>query len=75
MDNESQHLLAMASMLLMGALKCTVHLLPLLRPLRFVINVCNKCVTLTLIVINGNDDPKLFSDSSIVMIKQVMALF
>ena len=65
----------MASMLSMGALKGTVHLLSLLRPLRFVINVCNKCVTLTVIVINGNDDPKLFSDSSIVMIKQVMALF
>ena len=75
MDNESQHLWAMASMLSMGALKCTSHLLPLLLLLRFVINVGNKCVTLALIVINGNDDPKLFSNSSIVTIKQVMALF
>ena len=75
MGNESQHLWATASVSSMVALKYIAHLLSLLRPLRFVINVCNKCVTLTVIVINGNDDPKLFSDSSIVMIKQVMALF
>ena len=44
----------------MGALKCTTHLLPLLRLLRFIINACNKCVTPTLVIINGNDDPRLF---------------
>ena len=50
-------------MLSMGALKCTTHLLPLLRLLRFIINACNKCVTPTLVIINGNDDPRLFLDS------------
>ena len=53
----------MASTLSMGALKHTTHLLLLLRPLRFIINACNKCVTLALIVINGNKDPRLFSNS------------
>ena len=51
-------------MLSIGALRCTAHLLPLLHPLHFIINARNKCVTLTLIVINGSDDPRLFSDSS-----------
>ena len=51
-------------MLSIGALKCTTHLLPLLCLLRFIINACNKYVTLTLIVINGNDDPRLVLDSS-----------
>ena len=51
-------------MLSMRALKCTTHLLPLFRPLRFIINACNKYVTLALIVINENDDPRLFLDFS-----------
>ena len=64
MDNESQPLRATASTLSMGALKCTTNLLSLFRLLCFVINVCNKCVTLPLVTINGNDDPRLFSNSS-----------
>ena len=48
----------------MGALKCTAHLLSLLCPLHFIINACIKCVTLTLIIINGNDHLRLFSNSS-----------
>ena len=36
----------------------------LLRPLRFIINACNKYATLALIVINGNDNPRSFFDSS-----------
>ena len=36
----------------------------LFRPLRFIINACNKYVTLALIIINGNDDPRSFFDSS-----------
>ena len=52
-----------ASMLSMRALRCIAHLLPLLRSLHFIINACNKCVTLALIIINGNDDPRLFSNS------------
>ena len=55
----------MAIMLSMGALKCTAHLLPLLRPLRFIVNAYNKCVTLALIIINENDNPMLFFDSSV----------
>ena len=35
-----------------GAMKCTTHLLPLLYPLVFIINACNKCVTLVGIVID-----------------------
>ena len=64
MDNESQPLRATASTLSMGALKCTTHLLSLFRLLCFVINVCNKCVTLSLVDINGNDNPRLFSNLS-----------
>ena len=64
MDNESQPLRAMVSTLSMGALKCIAHLLPLLHLLRFVINACNKCVTLALVVINGNENPRLFSNFS-----------
>ena len=64
MDNEFQHLWAMVSTLSVGALKCIAHLLPLLCLLHFIINTCNKCLTFTLIVINGNDDPRLFFDSS-----------
>ena len=60
MDNESWHLRAMASTLSMGALKCIAHLLLLLRQLHFIINACNKCVTLALIVINENDDLRPF---------------
>ena len=60
MDNECLYLCPMASMLSMGALKCTVNWLSLLHPLLFIINVCDKCVMLALIVINGNDDPRLF---------------
>ena len=63
MDNESQPLRATTSMLSMGALKCIAHLLLLLHLLRFVINACNKCVMLPLVVINGNDNPRLFSNS------------
>ena len=63
MDNECLYLCLIASTLLMGALKCITHLLPLLRLLHFIINVCNKCVMLALIIINGNDDPRLFFDS------------
>jgi len=48
----------------MRALKCIAHLLPLFRPLRFIINVRNKYVTLAWIVINGNYNPVLFFDSS-----------
>ena len=55
----------MASVLPMGVLMCIAHLLPLLRLLHFIINACNKCVTLTLIIINGNDNPRLFYDSSV----------
>ena len=29
-------------------------------------HACNKCVTPTLVIINGNDDPRLFLDSSVV---------
>ena len=60
MDNECLYLCSTASTLSMGALKCTAYLLLLLCLLRFIINACNKCVTLALIVINGNDDPRLF---------------
>ena len=63
MDNESQPLRATTSMLSMGALKSIAHLLLLLHLLRFVINACNKCVMLPLVVINGNDNPRLFSNS------------
>ena len=63
MDNESQPLRATTSMLSMGALKCIAQLLLLLHLLRFVINACNKCVMLPLVVINGNDNPRLFSNS------------
>ena len=64
MNNEFLYLYSTTSMLSIGALRCTAHLLPLLHPLHFIINARNKCVTLTLIVINGSDDPRLFSDSS-----------
>ena len=60
MDNECLYLCSKASTLSMKALKCTAHLLPLIRLLRFIINVCNKFVTLALIVINRNDDFKFF---------------
>ena len=56
----------MTSMLSMGALNCTAYLLLLLRPFRFVINARNKCVMLDLVVINKNDNPRLFSNSSVV---------
>ena len=49
---QPQHSWATASVLSMGALKYTAHLLPLLRPLLFIINACNKCVTLVLVVID-----------------------
>ena len=62
MDSESLYLCTTASALLMEVLMCIAHLLLLLSPLRFIINACNKCVTLALIAINGNDDPRLFSD-------------
>ena len=52
MDNESWHLWATASMSSMGTLKYTAHLLPLLHLLRFIINACNKCVTLIRVVID-----------------------
>ena len=64
MDNECLYLCSTVSMLSMGALKCTAHLLPLLRPLSFIINARNKCVTLAWIVINGNDDLVSFFDLS-----------
>ena len=64
MDNECLYLCSTASTLPVGALKCIAQLLPLVRPLRFIINARNKCVTLALIVINGNDDPRLFFNSS-----------
>ena len=51
MDNESQHLWAIASMSSMGALKHIAHLLPLLHPLHFIINACYKCVTLVWVII------------------------
>ena len=57
MDNECLYLCLTASMLSMEALKYTTNLLLLLRPLRFIINVSNKCVTLALIIINRNEDP------------------
>ena len=60
MDNECLYLCSTASTLSMGALKCTAYLLLLLCLLRFIINARNKCVALALIVINGNDDPRLF---------------
>ena len=60
MDNECLYLCSTASTLSMGALKCTAYLVLLLCLLRFIINARNKCVTLALIVINGNDDPRLF---------------
>ena len=69
MDSESLYLCTTAIALPMGVLMCMAHLLSLLRPLRFIINACNKCVTLTLIVINGNDDPRLFFDSSVFIVQ------
>ena len=63
MDNEYLYLCPTTSLLLIGALKCVAHLLPLLCPLGFSINAQNECVTLALIVINWNDNPKLFFDS------------
>ena len=66
MDNECLYLCSMASVLSMGALNYTVYLLPLLRPFRFDTNARNKCVTLDFVVINENDDPRLFSNSSTV---------
>ena len=63
MDNEFMYLCSTTNTLSMGALNCIAHLLPLLRPLRFIINACNKCVTSNLVVIIGNDVPSLFSDS------------
>ena len=60
MDNECLYLCSTASTLSMGDLKCITYLLLLLCLLRFIINAHNKCVTLALIVINGNDDPRLF---------------
>ena len=68
MDNECLYLCSTSSALSMGALKCTTHLLPLLRPLHFIINACNKCVTSDLVVIIANNDNlSLFSDSSMPM--------
>ena len=64
MDNKFLHLCSTASTLSLEALRCATHLLPLLHPLHFIINACNKCVMLALIVINGNEDPRLFFDSS-----------
>ena len=72
MDNESQQLWATASMSLMGALKYTTHLLPLLHSLRFIINARNKCVTVAWVVINENDDPMLFFDSSNKFINKML---
>ena len=52
MDNEFWHLWATASVSWMGSLKYTTHLLLLLCLLLFIINACNKCVTLVWIVID-----------------------
>ena len=52
MDNEGLYLCSMATVLSMRALKCTAHLLSLLCLLRFIINACNKCVTLVWVIIN-----------------------
>jgi len=60
MVNEFPHLCPTASVLPMGALMCTTHLLPLLRPLLLVINVRNKCVTFVWIVIMENDYSSYF---------------
>ena len=61
MVNEFPHLCPTASVLPMGALMCTTHLLPLFRPLLLVINARNKCVTLVWIVIMENNDSSYFS--------------
>jgi len=42
----------MASVSSVGALKYIAHMLSLLRPLLFIINARNKCVTLVLVVID-----------------------
>ena len=60
MVNEFLYLCSMASVLPMGALMCTTHLLPLFRLLLFVFNERNKCVTLVWIVIIENNDSSYF---------------
>ena len=65
MDNECLYLCSKASTSSMGALKCIALSLLLLRLLCFIINVHNKCVMFTLIVISGNEDPMLFFDLSL----------
>ena len=52
MDNECLYLCSTATVLSMRVLKRTTHLLLLLLPLHFIINACNKCVTLVWVVIN-----------------------
>ena len=68
MDNEFWHLWATASVSWMGALKCTTHLLPLLYPLVFIINACNKCVMLVWVVIGMEWRSCVIFDSSIAPI-------
>ena len=73
MDNESLYLCS-TSALPMGGLMCTTHLLPLLRPLLFIINARNKCVMLAWVVIMENEDSSLFFDSSISTVEIQLSL-
>ena len=74
MGNESQHSWAMASVSSMGDLKYTAHLLPLFRLLLFIINACNKCVTLVLAVIDMEWRSHVIFDSSVTPLFMLSSL-